>query len=110
MMKIDSVGGSMFRSPGSTQQSDAVIRDLRNRIADKQKELQELGANKNMDPQEKLKKSQEIQKEIARLNQELRQYQTNRKQEQREAAASEEKTDSRDERRFNGYMPVDIRL
>ena len=108
-MKIDSVGGSMFRSPSSTQQSDAVVRNLRNRIADKQKELQELGADKNMDSQEKLKKSQEIQKEIARLNQELRQYQTNRKQEQREAA-SEEKTDSRDEQRFNDYMPVDIRL
>ncbi len=109
MMRIDGVGGSMFKSPGSAGQSDPVINDLRKQIADKQKELQELTSNQDMKPEEKMKKSQELQKEIARLNQELRQHQTTRRKEQREDAAAEN-AGSRDERQSNGYMQVDIRL
>ena len=50
------------------QENDSVSKNLRNQIANAQKRLQELGKNEEMPLEEKMKKRQEIQKEIANLN------------------------------------------
>lgn len=55
------------------RKADAVSIDIQNQIAAKQRELQELSSDKDMTPEEKMKKRQEIRKEIAALKQELRQ-------------------------------------
>lgn len=54
---------------------DAYSKSLKKQIADAQKSLQELSQNGEMDADTKMKKRQEIQKQISDLNMQLRQHQ-----------------------------------
>jgi len=85
---VQSVGGNM------NMQSDSVSKSIQDKIVNAQKQLQELGANKDMTPEEKMKKRQEIQQEINNLNQQLRQHQIEKRKEQQAKAAPEKETNS----------------
>ena len=67
---------------GMGQATDSYSRNIQNRIANAQKQLQELSSKEDMSLEEKAKKRQEIQQQINDLNTQLRQHQM----EQRRAA------------------------
>ena len=70
-MNVKGVNGSGIglQSLGmnKNQGTDSVSKNLQNRIADAQKQMQELGDNKEMSLEEKMKKRQEIQQQISDL-------------------------------------------
>lgn len=71
---------------GKGQSEDAVSKRLQQQIENAQKKLQEISGNSEMSTEEKMKMRQEIQKEIADLNSQLRQHQMElRKKEMEEA-------------------------
>lgn len=80
-------------------QSDSVSKGIQDQIVNAQKQLQELGANKDMTPDEKMKRRQEIQQEINNLNQQLRQHQIEKRKEQqaKNAPKKEENSNSQKE-------------
>lgn len=95
MTKIGSLNGASFQGAGGGMQtgnlgmqSDSVSRNIRDQIANAQKQLQEISANQEMTPEEKMKKRQEIQQEITNLNQQLRQRQIEQRKEQQAKGAS----------------------
>ena len=57
------------------QASDSYSRSIQKQIANAKEQLQQLSANKDMTMEEKMKKRQEIQKQINELNNQLRQHQ-----------------------------------
>ena len=57
------------------QNEDAQSKSIRKQIEAKQQELSELSAKEDMSPEEKMKKRQELTKEISDLNMQLRQHQ-----------------------------------
>ena len=57
------------------QGTDAVSKNLQNQIMNAQKQIQELGENKEMSLEDKMKKRQEIQQQISDLQTQLRQHQ-----------------------------------
>lgn len=59
---------------GAGQASDSVSKNIQKQVADAQKRLQELSSNSEMSIEEKMKKRQEIQKQISDLNSQLRQH------------------------------------
>ncbi len=91
-MTIGNVNGvSSGMQPGNAgRQTDAVSRNLERQIADANKRLQELASNEEMTQEDKMKRRQEIQKEIADLNQQLRQRQMELRKEQQLKKASRE--------------------
>lgn len=99
MMAIGSVSGTAFQGankPAGNMQTDPVSRNIQNQIANAQKKLKDLSADDNLTPEEKMKKRQEIQQEIANLQQQLRQHQIEQKREQQSKDSSvEELTGSR---------------
>lgn len=73
---VSATGGNIAAgSLGMSQASDPVSKNLQRQIAEAQKQLQELSANKDMSAEEKMKKRQELQKTISDLNVQLRQHQ-----------------------------------
>lgn len=86
MMAISSVTGTNSNMQagrlGMNGQTDSVSRNIQNQIANAQKKLQDLSSNTEMEPEEKMKKRQEIQQEIASLNQQLRQHEIELRKEQ----------------------------
>ena len=77
-MKINGLSGTNTSGGGMnnlTQVNDSVSKNIQNQISNAQKQLQELSANKDMSIEEKMKKRQEIQQQIADLNNQLRQHQ-----------------------------------
>lgn len=60
---------------GMNQTQDPESRELQRQIADAKKKLQELSSDDSMSMEEKMKKRQEIQKQISELNIQLRQHQ-----------------------------------
>lgn len=93
MMAIGSVNGTAFQGagkPAGNMQADPVSRNIQNQIANAQKELKDLSADDKMTPEEKMKKRQEIQQEIASLQQQLRQHQIEQEREQRSKDAPAE--------------------
>ena len=77
-------GNNMWaNSSGSMMQVDTVSKNLQNQITNAQRNLQDLSSDEKMTPEEKMKKRQEIQQEIASLNQQLRQHQIDQKREER---------------------------
>lgn len=85
---MNGVGGAGMQAGaiGKGQAEDAVSKRLQQQIDDAQKKLQEISANSDMSTEEKMKMRQEIQKEIADLNSQLRQHQIElRKKETEEA-------------------------
>ena len=70
------------------QANDSVSKNIQNQIANAQKQLQELSTNKDMSIEEKMKKRQEIQQQIADLNIQLRQHQMEQRKEQQAKKSS----------------------
>lgn len=86
-MKVNGTGtinmqAGMFSTAGA---GDMVSKSLQSQIAGAQKQLQELSSNDRMSVEEKMKKRQELQKQIADWNNQLRQHQIEeRKKKQQE--------------------------
>ena len=86
-MKVNGTGttnmqAGMFSQAGA---GDTVSKSLQSQIASAQKQLQELSSNDRMSVEEKMKKRQELQKQIADWNNQLRQHQIEeRKKKQQE--------------------------
>ena len=76
-MRINGLNGANTPAGGMnmTKATDSVSKNIQNQIANAQKQLQELSANKDMSIEEKMKKRQEIQQQITDLNNQLRQHQ-----------------------------------
>ncbi len=90
--KISAVGSVSGGQAASTQLIDTVSRNIENEIFGIQRKMQELTSNEEIPAEEKMKKRQELQQEMSRLNAELRRHQAEVSREQRkEAMASEEK-------------------
>jgi myosin heavy subunit len=70
---------------GTNQAIDSYSRNIKEQIAQKQKELQELSKSTEMSLEDKMKKRQEIQQEIADLNSQLRQHQIEQRREQQQS-------------------------
>lgn len=88
-MRIDSssVSGSTYSGGAGTNvsaQNDPVIRSIKKQIKDANKKMQELASDNSIEPEEKMKKRQELQKEISDLNNKLRQSQIELRKKQRE--------------------------
>lgn len=99
-MIIGAVNGKYEMQPGQVGKGasdDPVAKGIQDKIAMAQKELKELSANKEMNPEQKQKKRQELQQEISDLNMQLRQHQMEQKQKERQ-----EKMQSMDELMGNG--------
>ena len=93
-MNISSIGGGTSQAAGirAGETMDAQSRNIQKQITDAQKRLQEVSSNGELSPEEKMKKRQEIQKEISDLKIQLRQHQMEvkrQKQEERKASANE---------------------
>ena len=73
-MTVGGINGAAFPGANSNIGTDSVAKSIQNQIANAKKQLQELASNKDMQPEEKMKKKQEIQQEINSLNQQLRQH------------------------------------
>ena len=86
-MTVNGISGVSMQAGqmGVGQANDPYSRQLKQQIADAQKQLQELSSNQDMTPEEKSKKRQELQKEISDLNMQLKQHQIElRKEKQQE--------------------------
>ena len=83
-MKINGIDGmnTSIKGMNMLQSNDSVSKNIQNKIANAQKQLQELSSNKEMSIEEKMKKRQEIQQQIADLNSQLRQHQITQRKEQ----------------------------
>ena len=91
-MRINGLNGANAQNGGMDmlQTNDSVSKNIQNQIANAQKALQELSANKDMSVEEKMKKRQEIQQQITELNQQLRQHQIEQRKEQQAKKSSME--------------------
>ncbi len=70
-----------------SMQTDSISKNIQGQIANAQKKLQDVFADKEMSLEDKMKKKQEIQQEIANLSQQLRQHQMEvRKEKQKKAS------------------------
>lgn len=89
-MKINGINGTNTQISGMNvmQSNDSVSKNLQSQIANAQKQLQELSANKEMSLEEKMKKRQEIQQKITDLNNQLRQHQIEQRKEQQAKKSS----------------------
>ena len=84
----NTTGASSFRIE-MNKDSDPFSKSIQSQIANAQKQMQELGDNKDMSPEEKMKKRQEIQQQITDLQNQLRQHQIEqRKESQKKSAPS----------------------
>lgn len=83
-MKINGINRANTQVGGMNmvQSNDSVSKNLQSQIANAQKQLQELSANKEISLEEKMKKRQEIQQQIIDLNNQLRQHQLIQRKEQ----------------------------
>ncbi|MBQ7564024.1 MAG: FlxA-like family protein [Lachnospiraceae bacterium] len=91
-MDVNSINGNRTGVPAlqmkMNQGTDAVSKDLQNQIANAQKQMQELGENKEMSLEEKMKKRQEIQQQISDLQNQLRQHQIEQRKENQQKSGS----------------------
>ena len=89
-MKINGLNGTNTQTGGINmmQSNDSVSKNIQNQIANAQKQLQELSANKEMSIEEKMKKRQEIQQQITDLNNQLRKHQIEQRKEQQAKKSS----------------------
>ena len=76
------------------QASDPVSRNLTRQIEEAQKKLQELSSNDDLSMEEKMKKRQELQKQISDLDSQLRQHQMELRREAVEKSRKQEAQDS----------------
>lgn len=78
---------------GTGGQTDPVSKDLQNQIEKLQQDLKEISANQDMPTEAKMKKRQEIQKQISELQIQLRQHQIEVKKEERQKKKDESSFD-----------------
>ena len=100
-MRVSGVGGGSDMqtkgagmSPGMGEPMDEVGKDLQRQIEKLQLQMKELSANQEIPPDLKMKKRQELQKQISELQIQLRQHQMEVKRE--EAKKKEEKASGDD--------------
>ncbi len=84
-------GSGSIQSAVKAPATDSVSKNIRAQIMNAQKQLQELAANKDMEPEEKMERRKEIQQQIADLNQQLRQHEMEVRQEKQQQAKQAEK-------------------
>ncbi len=85
MMRISGISqGAAQDKTTMLQKQDAESRRIQKEISNVQKKLQELSSNDEMDAEEKMKKRQELQKQITELNNELRQHQIEQRREEQQ--------------------------
>lgn len=88
-MKINGLNGTNSQIGGMNMNAnDSVGKSIQNQIANAQKQLQELSANKELSMEEKMKKRQEIQQEITDLNNQLRQHQIEQRMKKQQAKST----------------------
>ena len=88
---VSASAGMQAGQTGMARATDPVGKDIQNQISNLQKQLQELSANTELSTEAKMKKRQEIQKQISDLNVQLRQHQIEmRKQEQEKKSSFDE--------------------
>lgn len=78
-MNINGISGAGSQAApagtGAGQATDAQSKNIRKQIEDAEKKLQEIASNGEISPEEKMKKRQEIQRQISDLRMQLRQHQ-----------------------------------
>lgn len=86
-MRIEklNVADAQNNSLNRNMATDSFTKNIQNQIANAQKQLQELSANETMNPEEKMKKRQEIQQQITDLNNQLRQHQIEQRKEKQQS-------------------------
>lgn len=72
----------------SNEPTDAVSKNIKKKIEDMQKRLQELGENTELSLEENMKKRQEIQQQISELQNQLRQHEIEVRKESRQKKSS----------------------
>ena len=92
--------GMPAAATGMISDEDAYSKNLESRIAAKQKELMDISKSEKLSPEAKQEKRQEVQKEIAELNKQLRQHQLEQQkkkaQENQTAKAEKSRNESKD--------------
>lgn len=90
MMKINGFNGRNMQTGimGMAQANDSVSRNIQNQIANAQQRLKDLSSKEEMPFEDKMKKRQEIQQEITKLHQQLRQHQMEQRKEQQSKKSS----------------------
>ena len=90
MMKINGFNGRNMQTGimGMAQANDSVSRNIQNQIANAQQRLKDLSSKEEMSFEDKMKKRQEIQQEITKLHQQLRQHQMEQRKEQQSKKSS----------------------
>lgn len=85
-MRINGMSGTNTQvgTMGISHGSDSYSKNIKNQIASAQEKLKELSSNNEMSLEEKMKKRQEIQKQIADLNNQLRQHEIEQQRQQRQ--------------------------
>lgn len=84
-MRVESVNNMGAGMPtGAAGEMDETCKNIQKQIQNKQQELRKLSENDTLDMEEKQKKRQEIQQEIANLNMQLRQRQMELRREKME--------------------------
>ena len=86
---MNNAGGAPQAANRAGGQDDSYSRNIKNQIANAQKRLQEISSDQQLSTEEKMKKRQEIQQEIANLNQQLRQHQMEQRRQQQESKRTE---------------------
>lgn len=92
-MEINSVKAMEGASGGQgakIQPVDSVSKNIQNEISNVQRKRQELSSNEDLSVEDRLKKRQEMQREISRLNTQLRQRQAEMRREKQKDLLSEE--------------------
>lgn len=88
-MKINGLNGANSQIGGlNMKATDSISKNIQSQIANAQKQLQDISANKDMSIEEKMKKRQEILQEITDLNNQLRQHQMELRKEKQQAKGS----------------------
>ena len=86
-MQVNGLSGAGSKTSGikMAQKMDSFSINIKNEIARKQKEQQEISSNKSLSAEEKMKKRQEIQRQINDLYNQLRQHQIEQRREKQQA-------------------------
>ena len=96
-MNINGTGGAGMQpnnaGMGADGQMDPVSKDLQKQIEKLKNDLKEISANQEMPTDAKMKKRQEIQKQISELEVQLRQHQIEAKREERQKKKDESSFD-----------------
>lgn len=74
--------------PKTVQANDSVSKNIQTQIINAQKKLQDLSSNEELSMEEKMKRRQEILKEISDLHNQLRQHQLEQRKEKQEMKGS----------------------